>query len=122
MTVFFCIFCSKVTVYFTDFCSKVTVFTVCDNKPKAIVSLIWRLLKYAELFCVYKLVMNSTNIVVSANKVHRSGGTGMALFAVAGAKVYGNEVGDAKGVHANGVSFYVGATDILFCNNLVFGQ
>lgn len=60
-----------------------------------------------------------SDLLVEGNVVKRTGSTAIGFTGVYGAKVRGNILSDIRGVHANGLTAYLGNRDILFENNCV---
>lgn len=61
-----------------------------------------------------------TNLLVAGNVVRRTGSTAIRLYGVRHAEVRGNILYDLRGVHANGLTAYLGNHDILFEGNCVY--
>ena len=59
--------------------------------------------------------------VISNNKLHKNGATGLVLFGSHHVKVSRNTLTDHKGMHANGLTAYLGCSDITFDGNRVSG-
>jgi len=61
------------------------------------------------------LAMNSNNIITKNNLIEDITGTGIAYFRVNNSAIEDNEIYNIRGVHANGISIYLGSN-----NNYVF--
>lgn len=61
----------------------------------------------------------SSNVGIYNNIFEYIGRTGVALLGVAGAKIDGNRITEAKSVHGNGISIYLNNTDVFVTNNFV---
>ncbi|MFW6153617.1 MAG: right-handed parallel beta-helix repeat-containing protein [Planctomycetota bacterium] len=65
------------------------------------------------------LVRNSENVVVQGCRLHRNTSTALDYYTVTNGAVRGCRLTDNKGMHANGLTFYVGCRDILVEGNTV---
>lgn len=65
------------------------------------------------------LVMNSNNIITKNNIIKNVSGTGIAYFSVNNSRIEGNTISNIRGVHANGISIYMGSTNNYIFNNCV---
>ncbi|NLF33078.1 MAG: hypothetical protein GX591_19610 [Planctomycetes bacterium] len=65
------------------------------------------------------LVRNSTNVVVLQCALHRNTSTALDYYTVTNGAVRGCLLTDNRGMHANGLTFYVGCRDILVDGNTV---
>ncbi len=59
--------------------------------------------------------------VVVSNRLHKNGATGLLLYGCRGVTVSHNAVTDHKGMHANGLTAYLGCSGITFVGNRVRG-
>lgn len=67
------------------------------------------------------LVRNSENVLVRRCRVVHGSGTALDFYTVNHGAVLDNEIVDNKGMHANGLTFYVGCRNILVEGNRVRG-
>lgn len=68
------------------------------------------------------IVVSGDNISISNNNMVKLGRTPIAYFGGSHGEIVGNNISDSTGVHSNGISVYLGATDILVARNTVFNS
>ena len=65
------------------------------------------------------ILVGGDRIDIINNTVSESGHTGIALFGATNSKVLNNKLNNLKGVHANGITLYLGSNNCLVYRNIV---
>lgn len=61
-----------------------------------------------------------SNVLIESNTVQKCGSTNIRLYVVSDAMVIKNKIFEARGLHANGITAYLGCKDILFASNEIY--
>jgi len=64
-------------------------------------------------------VYGSDHAVIERNRLRRNGGTGIRCFGISDSRILGNTVFEHTGIHSNGISVYVGSSNVLVEGNNV---